>query len=495
MAIKNNILECIGSTPVVKLNRLAPPHVDLYVKLEAANPMSSVKDRLALGIIEAAERDGKLQPGQTVIEATSGNTGIGLAMVCAQRGYPLVIVMAESFSVERRKLMRYLGAKVVLTPAAAKGSGMVAKARELAEEHGWFLCRQFENPANTEVHMRTTAQEILDDFGPDGLDVFVSGVGTGGTLNGVARRLKADSPKTRIIACEPDNSPVLRGFREQIVGPDGSPAASHPDFRPHPVQGWSPDFVSKLASEALDSGLVDEIVSINGHDAIELSRRLAREEGIFCGTSSGATLAAALDVANRSLAGTKILCMLPDTGERYQSTILFEGIEADMSEAEWTIARSTDNYRFDAPPVQVDRPADVVPIAPAAAAAEIDRMIAGCSEPVMMFALEWCEFCWSAQRLLDRLGIGWQAVNLDRPEWQGERGRTMRQALHARTGGPTLPQIWIGDHHLGGCTDLFDALENGSLPDLIAASGGTFKLREPIDPSSFLPRWMQRRSG
>ena len=495
MSIKNNILECIGSTPVVKLNRLAPLHVDVYVKLEAANPMSSVKDRLALAIIEAAERDGSLQPGQTVVEATSGNTGIGLAMVCAQKGYPLVIVMAESFSVERRKLMRYLGAKVILTPAAAKGSGMVAKARELAEEHNWFLCRQFENPANTEVHAKTTAQEILDDFGPNGLDVFVSGVGTGGTLNGVARRLKTESPKTRIVACEPDNSPVLREFREQTFAPDGSPAASHPDFRPHPVQGWSPDFVSKLANEALDGGLVDEIVSIDGHDAIELSRRLAREEGIFCGISGGATLAAALDVANRSAPGTKILCILPDTGERYQSTILFEGIEPDMSDEEWTIARSTENYRFDAPPVQAEHSVDVVPLAPASAAGEIDRIIADRREPVLMFALEWCEFCWSAQRLLDRLGIGWQAVNLDRPEWQGDRGRMMRQALYARTGAPTLPQIWIGDRHLGGCSDLFDALEGGSLPALLAADDATLDVREPIDPSGFLPQWMQRRAS
>src|SRR5579862_933945 len=240
------ISECIGRTPVVRINRLAPAHVRLYAKLEAFNPMGSVKDRLALGVIADAERSGRLKPGQTVIEATSGNTGIGLAMVCAEKGYPLVVVMSENFSVERRRLMRFLGAKVVLTPAALKGSGMLAKATELAAAHGWFLCRQFENEANADVHSRTTAPEILSAFEGERLDYFVTGFGTGGTLKGVARVLRERRPETKIVVCEPDNSPVLGSGVAQSRNPDGSPAASHPSFRPHLMQGWSPDFVPKL---------------------------------------------------------------------------------------------------------------------------------------------------------------------------------------------------------------------------------------------------------
>ena len=246
-----NILETVGRTPVVKVAKLAPAGVELFVKLEAFNPLGSVKDRLALGVIEAAERNGELKPGQTVIEATSGNTGIGLAMVCARKGYPLVVTMAENFSVERRKLMRFLGAKVVLTPAAEKGTGMVAKALELAQTHGWFLCRQFENEANPDFHSRTTAVEILEDFAGDRLDYWVTGTGTGGTLKGVARVLKKERPETRIIVCEPDNSPLLGSGIRQPRGPDGSPSESHPFFRPHLMQGWTPDFIPKLVEDAV----------------------------------------------------------------------------------------------------------------------------------------------------------------------------------------------------------------------------------------------------
>ena len=259
----DSILETVGRTPVVRLKRLAPEGATLYAKLEAFNPMGSVKDRLALGVIEAAERDGLLRPGQTVVEATSGNTGIGLAMVCAERGYPLVIVMAENFSVERRRLMRFLGARVILTPAAEKGTGMVAKARELAEAHGWFWCRQFENEANAEIHARTTAREILADFDGLPLDYFVTGVGTGGTLNGVSRVLKAERPATRIIVCEPDNSPVIASGIAQDYRPDGAPASSHPRFRPHVVQGWAPDFIPKLTDDALAAGHVDGVIGIS----------------------------------------------------------------------------------------------------------------------------------------------------------------------------------------------------------------------------------------
>ncbi len=349
MARYQNILETIGNTPVVRLNKLAPPGVNVYVKVEAFNPMGSVKDRMARAVIEDAERSGALKPGQTVIEATSGNTGIGLAMVCAQKGYPLVVTMAESFSVERRKLLRFLGAKVVLTPAAEKGSGMLAKAVELSMTHGWFLCRQFENPANAEVHSRTTAREIINDFADQRLDYFVTGFGTGGTLKGVASELKRSRPGTRIVAAEPDNSQVLGSGIPQARDTSGGPAGSHPRFRPHLMQGWAPDFISTLTEQAVEAGLIDEIVPVAGADALRLSRELAQKEGIFVGTSSGATLAAALDVARRAAPGSTIVCMLPDTGERYLSTPLFENIGEEMTAEEWEVSRSTPLCRFDAP--------------------------------------------------------------------------------------------------------------------------------------------------
>src|SRR5882757_7858113 len=274
-----NILETIGNTPVIRINKLVPPDINLFVKVEAFNPLGSIKDRLALGVIEAAERSGELKPGQTVIEATSGNTGIGLAMVCAQKGYPLVITMAENFSVERRKLMRFLGAKVVLTPAAEKGSGMVAKAQELAQRHGWFFCRQFENEANPDFHSKTTAVEILEDFKGDRLDYWVTGMGTGGTLKGVARVLAKESPDTKIVVCEPDNSPLLGSGIAQTRGADGAPSESHPYFRPHLMQGWTPDFIPKLAEDAVKAGLIDEVLPIKGGDALRCSRELAQKAG------------------------------------------------------------------------------------------------------------------------------------------------------------------------------------------------------------------------
>ncbi|MEK9662615.1 MAG: cysteine synthase A [Alphaproteobacteria bacterium] len=336
-----NILETVGNTPIVKINRLAPDHVNLYVKIEAFNPLGSVKDRLALGVIEAAEKSGELKPGQTVVEATSGNTGIGLAMVCAAKGYPLVVTMAESFSVERRKLMRFLGAKVVTTPAAQKGTGMVNKAAELAREHGWFLTRQFENPANPEMHERTTAREIMADFAGTRLDYWVTGFGTGGTLNGVARVLSKESPDTKIVLCEPKVAAMLTSGTEQKRNPDGSPAESHPAFTPHPMQGWSPDFIPKITGDAMDMDVVEKILLIDGPDAMKASRDLAQKEGIFCGISSGATFAGALEVAKNAPEGANILAMLPDTGERYLSTPLFGDVGEDMSEEEMAIALST----------------------------------------------------------------------------------------------------------------------------------------------------------
>jgi cysteine synthase A len=336
-----NILETVGNTPVVKINKLASPDINLYVKVEAFNPLGSVKDRLALGVIEDAERTGKLKPGQTVIEATSGNTGIGLAMVCAQKGYPLVVTMAETFSIERRKLMRYLGAKVILTPASARAVGMVAKTVELAEAHGWFYTRQFENEANADMHSRTTAQEILEDFRGERLDYWVTGFGTGGTLKGVARVLAKERPDTKIIVSEPEDAPMLSSGIDQQRNPDGSAAAPHPSWKPHPLQGWSPDFIAKLAGDAVETKAISQVLRIQNAEAMQCSKDLARKEGIFVGITSGATFAAALRVAVDAPKGSTILCMLPDTGERYLSTPLFADVSVDMTDEERAIAHST----------------------------------------------------------------------------------------------------------------------------------------------------------
>ncbi|HNS87950.1 MAG TPA: cysteine synthase A [Parvularculaceae bacterium] len=345
MAKYDSILGTVGRTPVVRINKLAPQGVDLYVKVEAFNPLGSVKDRLALGVIEDAEKSGALKPGQTIVEATSGNTGIGLAMVCAAKGYPLVITMADSFSVERRKLMRFLGAKVVLTPAKERGSGMVAKAKELAEKNGWFMTRQFENESNPDVHSRTTAREILEDF-RDGLDYWVTGYGTGGTLTGVARVLRKESPKTKIIVSEPDVAALISSGETQQRQSDGSAAASHPAWSPHPVQGWTPDFIPQITQDAIDERYIDKVLKVAGPDAMKCAKDLAQKEGIFVGISSGATFATALEVAKTAAKGAKILAMLPDTGERYLSTPLFGDIEADMNAEEKAISESTPGYRM-----------------------------------------------------------------------------------------------------------------------------------------------------
>lgn len=336
-----NILETVGNTPIVKINRLAPPDVNLFVKVEAFNPLGSVKDRLALGVIEDAERTGKLKPGQTVVEATSGNTGIGLAMVCAQKGYPLVLVMAETFSVERRKLMRFLGAKVILTPAASRGTGMAAKAAELAEKHGWFYTRQFTNEANADFHSRTTAVEILNDFPNGSLDYWVTGFGTGGTLKGVARVLAKESPKTKIVVCEPADAPMVASGIPQERDANGDPTSGHPAWKPHPQQGWSPDFIAKLAGDAVQQNKIDQVVTVQNAEAMQWSKELARKEGIFCGITSGATFAGAMKVAEKAPKGSTILAMLPDTGERYLSTPLFADVAVEMTDEEIAISRST----------------------------------------------------------------------------------------------------------------------------------------------------------
>jgi cysteine synthase len=341
MARYQNILETIGRTPVVRINRLAPGHVNLWVKVEAFNPLGSVKDRLALGVIEAAEASGELKPGQTVIEATSGNTGIGLAMVCAAKGYPLVLTMPETFSIERRKLMRFLGAKVVVTPAALRAKGMVDKTKELAAQHGWFFTRQFENEANPDMHSRTTAREIIDDFRDDGLDYWVTGYGTGGTLKGVGRVLAKESPKTKIVVCEPATAPLLTSHEPQERNADGTPAAAHPAWTPHPMQGWTPDFIPKLTDDAVAMGFIERIVTVSGPDALYWSQELAKQEGLFVGITSGGTFAGAVKVAQDAPTGANILCMLPDTAERYLSTPLFENVPVDMTEEEQAIWRST----------------------------------------------------------------------------------------------------------------------------------------------------------
>ncbi|WP_140909167.1 cysteine synthase A [Cognatiluteimonas lumbrici] len=312
--LHDSILDTIGRTPVVRLQRMAPRGVELYAKVEAFNPGGSVKDRLALAIILDAEARGDLKPGDTVVEATSGNTGIALAMVCAARGYPFVAVMSDSFSIERRKLMRAYGARVILTPAAERGTGMVRRAEELAREHGWFLARQFENPANPAYHRETTATEILRDFAGRRLDHFVSGWGTGGTLSGVGQVLRAARPGVKVTACEPAGAALLSGG----------------EFVPHKIQGWTPDFVPAV----LDRGVVDGIVTVDDVVARDTARRLAREEGIFAGISSGATVAAALEVAKSAGQGSVVLAMLPDTGERYLSTFLFEDV-AEGSDDAW----------------------------------------------------------------------------------------------------------------------------------------------------------------
>lgn len=336
-----SILETVGNTPVVRINRLAPKSVNLYVKVEAFNPLGSVKDRLALGVIEAAEKSGELKPGQTVVEATSGNTGIGLAMVCAAKGYPLVVTMAETFSVERRRLMRFLGAKVVVTPAADRAVGMINKTIELAKTHGWFMSRQFENEANPDYHSRTTAREIIDDFAGEKLDYWVTGYGTGGTLKGVARVLKKERPDTKIVACEPEDAQLLGSGVEQKRNADGTPAAPHPSFKPHPMQGWTPDFIPKITGDAVAMKLIDRLLPIPGAEAIRYAKELAAKEGIFVGITSGATFAGALKIAAEAAPGSNILCMLPDTGERYLSTPLFADVGTDMNEEELKISRST----------------------------------------------------------------------------------------------------------------------------------------------------------
>jgi len=493
----DNILETVGNTPVVRLKKLSPAGANIYAKIESFNPMASVKDRLALGIIEDAEKSGALKPGQTVVEATSGNTGIGLAMVCAQKGYPLVVTMAESFSIERRKMMRFLGAKVVLTPAALKGSGMLAKATELAKEHGWFLCRQFENESNADAHTRTTAPEILDDFDGERLDYWVTGFGTGGTLKGVSRVLKKERPETKVVVCEPDNVQILGSGIPQERLADGTPADSHPLFRPHLMQGWSPDFIPKLTEDAVAAEWIDEIVPVSGAEAMRLSKALATEEGIFVGVSDGATLAGAMEVAKKAAKGANILCMLPDTGERYLSTPLFEDIPEDMNSEEMEISQSTPGFRFDVPqpsPAEAKEEEEAPAAAPADAVKFLEETTHDEENPVIVFALEWCEFCWSVRKMLAKYDIPYRAIDLDSVEYQADnKGGNIRAAIYEQTGLKTIPQIYIGGKHIGGATEFFDICKDGSMKDLLEANSVKFNREVDIDPYSFLPGWLHSR--
>jgi len=492
----DNVLQAIGNTPIIRINRMAPEGVNLYVKAEAFNPMGSVKDRLALGVIEDAERRGVLKPGQTVVEGTSGNTGIGLAMVCAQKGYPLVVTMAENFSVERRRLMRFLGAQVVLTPASDMGSGMMAKAMELAEQNGWFLCHQFENEANADTHSNTTAQEILAAFDGEALDYWVTGYGTGGTLKGVARVLKDQRPDTRVVVCEPDNSPLLTSGIIQSYRDDGTPAVSHRGFRPHLMQGWTPDFIPKLTNDAQQQHLIDDFMPIAGKDALRCSRELARKEGLFTGITGGATLAGALQVCANAEPGSTVLCMLPDTGERYMSTVLFEDIDTEMSEQEMAISRSTPGYRFDVEGGAADDEAEEeTPVAVEPEMVEfVEQVVNDAQQPVVMFAMEWCEFCWSVRKMFDHFGIAYRSIDIDSVEYkQDNRGGRIKAALMDRTEFITIPQIFVGGQFVGGCTDIFDAYKDGSLAPLLSNARIELDPALDVDPYQFLPTWLHAR--
>ncbi|MEM1155105.1 MAG: pyridoxal-phosphate dependent enzyme [Pseudomonadota bacterium] len=483
-----NILKLVGGTPLIKMSKITDKEVNLWGKLEACNPMGSVKDRIALAMIEAAERSGELRPGQMVIEATSGNTGIGLAMVCARKGYPLVVTMPENFSIERRKLLRFLGAKVVLTPAAEKGSGMLQKAEELARKHGYFLPRQFQNQANAQVHYDTTAQEIISDFLDEPLYAVVTGFGTGGTLLGIARAVRDYTPKTRVIVAEPDNSPVLASGIPQARDPDGSASESHPHFRPHLMQGWAPDFISALTQQAVDEQLIDEIVAVNGNDSIALTRELACKEGIFVGTSAGATLAAAVKLADHAPRGANIVVMLPDTGERYLSTPLFDAIDQNMNEEELRLSRSTPSCRFDDAATNVAQ----LPVnkKDETAASYFEQVLK--PDSVVMFSLEWCEFCWTLRRYFDAAGILFKSVDLDSVEMQkNDLGVALRAELRRRLGVGTIPQVFVGEQHIGGCSDVIEAYENGRMQRLLSECGVIDTPLKDVSPADFLPAWVQ----
>ena len=338
--IYSNILETIGNTPSVKIKNISINNTNIYVKAEYFNPASSVKDRLAISIIENAEKNGSIEKGQTVVEATSGNTGIGLAMVCAAKNYPLVVTMPDSASIERRKLMRFLGARVILTPASEGGTGAYDVAKRLVHKNNWFFARQFENEDNANIHEETTGIEIYNDFKDIGLDYWVSGYGTGGTFTGVSRTLREKLPNTKLILTEPDVAPLIASEHEQSRNSDGSAAESHPAWNPHPIQGWTTDFIPLVLQESIDKEYYDELIPVSGEDGLFWSHELAKKEGIITGVSGGSTFAIAVEVAKKATKGSNILCMLPDTAERYMSSVLFDSIEPEMNEEEQKLYNS-----------------------------------------------------------------------------------------------------------------------------------------------------------
>jgi cysteine synthase A len=372
---------------------------------------------------------------------------------------------------------------------------MVAKARELADTHGWFFARQFENQANAAIHAATTAQEILAAFDGEALDYWVTGYGTGGTLNGVSGVLRAERPETKIIVCEPDNSPLLASGAPQPRNPDGSASESHTAFRPHVMQGWTPDFISKLTGDAVSEGRVDQVMAIHGGEAMRCARDLARTSGIFVGTTSGATLAGSMKLMEHAPEGSTILCMLADTGERYLSTPLFEGISEGMSEEELDISRSTPTARFDVCAVPAAAPPPAAP-AEDRAVRFVAETVASPTQPVVLFALEWCEFCWSVRRFFDRAGIAYKAIDLDAVAYQKDDwGGQIRAALRERTGSATIPQIFVGGEFVGGCTDLFDGWKAGRVQKLLRAAEVSHKTEADLDPYTLLPKWLQPRAS
>ena len=336
----DNILKTIGNTPSIKLNNININNTNLYVKAEFFNPASSVKDRLAISIIENAEKEDLLNKGQTIVEVTSGNTGIGLAMVCAAKNYPLIVTMPDSASIERRKLMRFLGAKVLLTPASEGGTGAYKKAKELVDKNNWFFARQFENKDNANIHESTTGTEIYNDFKDIGLDYWISGYGTGGTFTGVSRVLRSKMPKTKLIITEPDAAQLIGSNNHQLRNKDGSAAESHPDWNPHPIQGWTTDFIPLVLQESIDNNYFDELLPVSGDQGIYWANKLAKKEGIITGVSGGSTFAIATEIAKKAPEGSNILCMLPDSAERYMSSILFDHIEEEMNTVETSIYNS-----------------------------------------------------------------------------------------------------------------------------------------------------------
>jgi cysteine synthase A len=376
---------------------------------------------------------------------------------------------------------------------------MLAKAQELAEAHGWFLCRQFENEANADVHSRTTAQEILEEFRNRRLDAWVTGYGSGGTLKGVARVLRQFRPETRIVVCEPENSPVLgSGLRQQRNG-DGSPAGSHPAFRPHPVQGWAPDFVPRLAEDSLDAGHVDYVQPVSGSEALRLARELAVREGVFTGISGGATLAGAIEVARSLPPGSSVLCMLPDTGERYLSTPLFADVAAEMSEEEEAVSRSTPGAQFGASPAPGPVTAAAFTAVPVSTSDAREFVTAATREPaypVVMFAFEWCEFSWSIRRFFERVGVPYRSVDLDSKEFEaGGLAGAVRAVLAEQAGAPTIPQVFIGGTLVGGCMDVLDGWLAGRVQRLLQDRDISYDAAADVDPYSFLPTWVQRRAA